>query len=176
MDSRSADSEHPVTDESEAQWAAFPMNRLRPEQLAGALSQASSLTTNDGETNVLVRFKHSIDEGTFVKRFGDAGEDELGNASGTIPQRLLLMNGTMVGTYTGGNPFLNAFARIGLLARDDANAVETAYLSILTRRPTDEEAAYFAAKLREAKGKGRGAAMADLSWSLINSTEFSWNH
>jgi hypothetical protein len=176
MDSRSVDPDHPVTDEAEAQWAAFPMTRLRPEQLAGALIQAASLTTVDAETNVLFRFKHAIDKGNFIKRFGDAGDDELVHQGGTIPQRLLLMNGTAVRDSTGGNPLVNASARIALLAGDDANAVETAYLSIFTRRPTEEEAAYFAAKLHGARGKERTAAMADLCWSLINSTEFSWNH
>ena len=67
-------------------------------------------------------------------------------------------------------------ARIALLAGDDANAVETAYLAIFTRRPTEEEASYFAAKLHGARGKERTAAVADLCWALINSTEFSWNH
>ena len=32
----------------------------------------------------------------FVKRYGDSGEDEFEGRGGTIPQRLLMMNGDMV--------------------------------------------------------------------------------
>jgi hypothetical protein len=70
---------------------------------------------------------------------------------------------------------MNASTRIGTLAPDDASAIETAYLAIFARRPTPEEAEFFIGKLGAA-GKQRGEAMADLYWTLMNSTEFSWNH
>ena len=37
-----------------------------------------------------------IQQGEFIKHYGDIGEDEFYMQGGTIPQRLLLMNGTMV--------------------------------------------------------------------------------
>ena len=54
-------------------------------------------------------------------------------------------------------------------------AVELAYLTILTRRPTPGETTHFAAKLA-GKKKDRSQQVTDLSWTLLNSTEFSWNH
>ena len=45
------------------------------------------------EAGKLTRFGES---NQFVKRYGDAGEDEFNETSGTIPQRLLMMNGKVV--------------------------------------------------------------------------------
>jgi hypothetical protein len=153
------------------------MTRLRPDQMAGSVIQASSLGTMDADTQVLFRLKRNADVASFVKRYGDVGEDEFGDQSGTITQRLLLMNGSMISNNTGTNVLMNASARIGLLAPNPATAVETAYLAVFTRRPSAEEAQYFTAKLANAReNKTRSRAMSDLYWTLLNSTEFSWNH
>jgi hypothetical protein len=86
------------------------------------------------------------------------------------------MNGELVLKRTEKNPLLNGPSRIGSLAPSDKAAVETAYLTILTRRPTAEECTHFVGKLEGTKGDARSEAMADLAWTLINSTEFAWNH
>jgi hypothetical protein len=65
---------------------------------------------------------------------------------------------------------------ISKLAADDAKAVETTYLTVLTRRPTPEEAAHFEARLAGATGDERLHRISDLFWTLVNTTEFSWNH
>jgi len=177
MSSQSADPGHPVTTAAENIWAAFPVTRLRPEQMAGSVIQAASLSTIDSDTHVLFRIKRDLDVTNFVKRYGDSGEDTFDDGGGTIPQRLLLMNGNMITTNTGSNPFLNAGTRIGMLAPDNATAVETAYLSIFTRRPTPAESAHFTTLLSSAKSRNsRSSAMSDLYWTLMNATEFSWNH
>lgn len=175
--SRSTDPSHPVTEEAEKVWAAFPVTRLRPEQMAGSVTQASSLSTIDAETHVLFRIKRDLDVANFVKRYGDSGEDNFDDAGGTIPQRLLLMNGSMISNNTNSNPLINASTRIGMLAPDNRTAIEAAYLSIFTRRPTPAEANHFTGLLAAAKGRGvRNNAMSDLYWTLMNATEFSWNH
>lgn len=175
--SRSADPAHPVTEEAEKCWAAFPVTRLRPEQMAGSVIQAASLSTIDSDAHVLFRIKRDLDVANFVKRYGDSGEDNFDDGGGTIPQRLLLMNGNMVTDNTRGNPLINAGTRIGMLAPDNATAVEAAYLSIFTRRPTPAEASHFTGLLATAKStNSRSNAMSDLYWTLMNATEFSWNH
>jgi hypothetical protein len=177
MSSQSADPSHPVTTAAENAWAAFPVTRLRPEQMAGSVIQAASLSTIDSETHVLFRIKRDIDVANFVKRYGDSGEDSFDDGGGTIPQRLLLMNGNMITNNTSGNPFINASTRISLLAPDNATAVEAAYLSIFTRRPTPAESNHFTALLSSAKSRNsRSSALSDLYWTLMNATEFSWNH
>ncbi len=178
MASQSGDPAHPVTTAAENAWAAFPVTRLRPEQMAGSVIQAASLRTIDAETHVLLRIKRDIDVGNFVKRYGDSGEDNFEDAGGTIPQRLLLMNGNMITNNTSNNaPLANASSRISMLAPDNATAVEAAYLSIFTRRPTSAEQTYFTGQLAMSKSaNSRSSAMSDLYWTLMNATEFSWNH
>lgn len=156
-------------------WAAFPMTRLRPEQVAGSIQQAAALETIGPESPWLVRAITLGERGDFIKRYGDAGEDEFSPRSGTIPQRLLLMNGELVRKATEDGAFKTP-GRVARFAPDDARAVELAYLAVLTRRPTPEETNHFAQRLQETQGDARARRVADLFWTLFNSVEFSWNH
>ncbi|MDX1946203.1 MAG: DUF1553 domain-containing protein [Pirellulaceae bacterium] len=173
LDSR-ADFE--ITAEHEKQWAVFPLTRLRPEQMAGSLSQSAQLETIDGQAHVVMRIAKFQQIRQFVERYGDAGQDEFTDRAGTIPQRLLMMNGDLVKERTGGNFVASASARIAALTNKPEKQVEVAYLATLTRRPSEEELAHFTAQLAGLRGEERGEAMEDLYWTLINSTEFSWNH
>jgi hypothetical protein len=163
------------TEAEEAAWAVFPLSRLRPEQVVGAISQAASLETINDDSHILVKLFTGTDQRNFVHRYGDEGEDAFDSQPGTIPQRLLLMNGIIVDNKTKPSPF-NATQRIAGLAPSDRTAVELAYLTILTRRPTAEESAHFTAKLAGTRGAVRNQRMTDIAWTLINATEFSWNH
>ena len=73
LDSRAAKDQDQVTDAHEASFAAFPLTRLRPEQVAGSVIQSSTLTTINAEAHIFYRMKRYFSEGNFVKRFGDAG-------------------------------------------------------------------------------------------------------
>jgi hypothetical protein len=161
--------------ESEASWAVFPMTRLRPDQVAGALFQSASLGTLGAQSHWFVRLISYTGKNDFVRRYGDTGEDEFDGRGGTIPQRLLLMNGEVVREKIKDDLF-TAASQIAGLAPNDEKAVETAFLAVLTRRPTSEESSHFAARLKGSSGKERKARLADLYWSLLNTTEFSWNH
>ena len=165
-----------LTAEHEQHWAIFPLVRLRPEQVVGGLLQAASLKTIDYDSHILVRFARSIGERDFVQRYGDIGEDELSTTSGTIPQRLVLLNGNLVQEKISDNLVLNASTRIAALAPDDRSAVETTFLAVLTRRPTTVEAKHFVGKLQEVKNNARNRMITDLYWVLLNGTEFAWNH
>jgi hypothetical protein len=161
-------------DAAEKAWAIFPLTRLRPEQVAGGVLQAASVSTNDADSNILFRLARYGQENEFVKRYGDSGEDEFDGRTGTIPQRLLMMNGALVDDKIKQSPF-NASTRVAWMAPDDPKAVETAYLAVLTRRPTPAEAEHFEAALAN-HDRTRAQRLEDLFWALINSTEFSWNH
>lgn len=174
LDSRATSGAGP----SEAQlaaWAAFPLVRLRPEQVVGAAIQASSLATCDYEAHILFRTVRAIGHNEFIKRYGDAGEDEFRLAGETIPQRLLLLNGELLHKSTAPDLF-TASARLADQARDDATAIEVAYLVCLTRRPTADEARHFAARLDGSRDERRKELLADLCWTLLNSHEAGWNH
>ncbi|OAI48063.1 hypothetical protein AYO44_01275 [Planctomycetaceae bacterium SCGC AG-212-F19] len=166
---------HEITEAHEEAWAAFGLTRLRPEQVVGAVQQAASVKTIDRDSNFFVRLAYYGGEKDFVRRYGDTGEDEFAGQGGTIPQRLILMNGSIVKEKTKDELF-NAANLIAGMAADDHSAVEIAYLVVLTRKPTTEEAQHFAKRLEGSKGKDRAHRMEDIYWTLINSTEFSWNH
>jgi hypothetical protein len=172
MDSQA---EHELTEAHDKVWAAFPLTRLRPEQVVGAVQQAASVKTIDSESNFFIRAGYYGGEKDFVQRYGDTGEDEFAGRGGTIPQRLLLMNGYLVKEKTKDELF-NAANLIASMAPTDRAAVETAYLVILTRKPTPVEREHFARRLEGTKEKERAHRLEDLYWTLINSTEFSWNH
>jgi hypothetical protein len=167
--------DHEITDAHEKVFAAFPLTRLRPEQMAGSILQAASLETIDRDVDLLTLVATAAGRRDFVTRYGDTGEDEFEGGAGTIPQRLLLLNGNLVKEKTKDALF-NAATRIALLAPDDRAAVRTAYLAVLTREPTPAEAAHFEQRLAGTRGTERNQHMEDLCWALINSTEFSWNH
>jgi hypothetical protein len=163
-----------LTENDEKFWAVFPMTRLRPEQVVGAAIQSSSVTTINAESHILVRLTRVGQENDFIQGYGDSGEDEFDGRGGTIPQRLLLMNGNLIHERIKQSLF-NASSRIAALAPDNRLAVESAYLTVLTRRPTPDEAEYFEPFLG-GRRDGRGARLEDLYWALINASEFSWNH
>jgi hypothetical protein len=179
LDSRvqpAADISQPELATREPLWGVFPLSRLRPEQIVGAVQQSASLATLDYESNIVVRFARAIGQNEFVERYGDSGADEFDAHGGTIPQRLLLMNGEIVFDKTKDGLLANAATQIATFAPDDATAIETATLAVLSRRPTPDEAEYFADRLRGTSGSRRNDRLGDFYWTLLNTTEFSYNH
>jgi hypothetical protein len=167
--------DHELTTAHDRLWAAFPGTPLRPEQMAGAVVQAASVQTIDRDSAVFARLGKLIGVNDFVKAYGDTGEDEFRDRSCTITQTLLVMNGNLVKDRTK-NDFINASARIGWQAPDDRAAVETAYLAVYTRRPSEREWGHFEEKLHGTRGDERGQRLEDMFWAFVNSTEFKWNH
>ena len=84
------------------------------------------------------------------------------------------MNGEVVRDRISPSP-VSATSRIATIAPDDPKAVEVAYLAVLSRRPTPEEAAYFESVVAD-RNLSKADKLGDIYWALINSTEFSWNH
>ncbi len=174
-------SQHPAyetgenSDVVDANWAAFPLVRLRPEQMIGAMLQSSSIKTIDQNSHLLTRTIKFFRQQDFVRDYGDLGEAELEDRSGTIPQALLRMNGEFARDVAKTNP-ANASGRIAGMAPTDAAAIETVYLCCLGRRPAPAEFAFFI-KAGEENGKVQRALMVeDVYWALLNGPEFCWNH
>lgn len=163
-----------VTPEHEEHYAVFPLTRLRAEQVAGAIVQASRIKTITRDSSLLVQLMRFGSINDFLNRYGDLGENEFSKDGITIPQRLLMINGKMLRESGENNPVLNTTAHINMFAGDDDHAVETFYLCLLNRYPSDEERAHFVDKL--GKGQDRGETLEDIYWTLANSTEFTWNH
>ena len=164
-----------VTDANRDSWAAFPMTRLRPEQVAGAIAQSTSLTTIDLNSHIVQRLAQFGLKNDFVDRFGDSGEEEFSERNETISQRLLMLNGDVIRERLSNG--LSSTRRISGLSPDMTTALETVYLVTLCREPSEQELAYFEKQfepLNRFREKNRG--IEDLYWALMNSTEFRWNH
>lgn len=162
------------SEKAEITWASFPLTRLRPEQVAGSVIQAASVGTIDAESHLLARLVRFFEQNDFVKRYGDSGDDEFDGRGGTIPQRLVMMNGKLVREKSQGSPF-NTTTRVDWLSGSDQAVLESLFLATLTRRPDPDESAHFI-RILEDKSSPRGQKIQDIFWALVNSTEFSWNH
>lgn len=163
-----------VTGKHENAWAVFPMVRLRPDQVAGGISQSTKLTTIDSNAHILTRLMKFGQQNDFVQRFGDPGEDEFLDRGETVTQRLLMLNGEMVGERLDN--FLNAPAHLAGLSPNRETAVDTVYLTTLTRRADEEEKNKAVSAIGDKQGPQRTEEIVDLYWSLLNSAEFRWNH
>lgn len=159
----------------EETWAAFPLTRLRPEQVIGAMLQASSIKTIDQNSHWVRRAFRFFQELNFVKEYGDLGDNELAEHSGTIPQALLRMNGEFARDRSEGSPF-TAAGRIAGMAPTDEVCLDLCFLVCLTRHPTPEEQVQILPQLEKARGDARKNAVEDIFWTLYNSAEFSWGH
>ena len=165
-----------VTPQHERAWTVFPLVRLRPEQVAGGIGQTARIRTINADVSYSARQQQQQDILSFVKRYGDTGEDEFEDRGGTITQRLLMMNGNLVKDRTRSSDGFNTAARIAAIAEDNEDAIEITYLCVLTRLPSETELHHFLLAMQEISTEHRERILEDLFWILINSTEFSWNH
>ena len=157
-------------------WAVFPLIRLRPEQVIGAMLQAASIKTVDGHSHLFTRARKFFVEQDFMRDYGDLGDEEFSEQTGTIPQALLKMNGRLarglIRPGASGATSAIALATVG----DDALCLRTCFEVCLARHPTAEETEVFGHWLANTRGQRREQAVEDIFWTLFNSPEFSWNH
>lgn len=151
---------------------------LSTEQLLAAMLQATgsgdTVMTGDeaqdadgSETDV--RALHA----RFAQAFANPPrEPEVGFAP-SVKAALFLLNDDVVLSWLKPTE-VNLVGRLNGLD-DPALLADELYLSLLTRRPTDEEVAELIA-LRDAHESDRGAAVGRLVWALLASTEFCVNH
>ncbi|HEY0981910.1 DUF1549 domain-containing protein [Schlesneria sp.] len=156
-------------------WGAFPISRLRPEQVIGAMLQASSIKTLDHNSHWTMRAIRFFKELDFVKEYGDLGDEELTERAGTIPQALLRMNSEFAAEWSKSTIF-SAAGRIAGMAPNDESCLDNCFLICLTRHPTAEERATLIPQLEGTKGDDRAYVVEDLFWTLFNSPEFCWGH
>lgn len=103
-----------------------------------------------------------------------ATPDRASDTETTILEALALMNGKYIADATSptGGHLLTAVVEGPFL--DDQARIETLFLATVSRRPTAEEAEQIRAVLE--RQPDRRAALADLLWALLNSSEFLSNH
>jgi hypothetical protein len=152
---------------------------LTPEQLAFALVEAGGQADAERAAAAKLGPKAPAVEGrvdllvapqlaTFRRMFGGrAGEPE-DEFTATLDQTLFLKYAPAVRGLLA--------ARTASLAKlpDGAAVADELFLSVLSRRPTADEAKDVAAAL--AAAKDRPAAVSELVWALVASAEFRFNH
>ncbi len=156
-----------------AAWGAFPLTRLTPEQMIGAMAATTSLQTIERDSHVLTRTIRFFRETDFLREYGQVVDSQGGSLPATIPQALVQMNGKLAREMVEAN-VVTATGRIAGMAHDDVARLEVAFLVALTRRPASEERELLLPLLTLAETKGRG--LEDVMWTLFNCPEFSWNH
>jgi len=121
----------------------------------------------------------------FVRHFGGvAGQpQESAEATSTVDQALFITNGEPIKSWLNPSPGW-LVGRLTSLA-DSSDVAEELYLALLGRRPSAEERAevanYLATRTAEApndqdKARERTAALRELAWGILASTEFRFNH
>ncbi len=107
----------------------------------------------------------------------DNGEmEEIEAFSGTVPQALMMINGSMVNDsadHKKHGTFVNFVLDNW---RDTSERVEYMYLTVLSRKPTSKEQTFFQRYLDRSNYTQKSLAYEDLYWVLLNSAEFSLNH
>jgi hypothetical protein len=171
--------------EAEANFAYYVPRRLDAEVLIDALNQISGTTESYSsaipepftfipENQRSIALPDGSITSSFLEMFGrpsrDTGEESERNNRITATQRLHLLNSTQVQRKIEQGPKLQALLRAKKPPRE---IVTDLYYAILSRPPTDAE--------REAIGGyartiNQGTAGIDLTWALINSTEFLYRH
>lgn len=108
----------------------------------------------------------------FVLEFGTDENDESTTFNGTIPQALMMMNGTLIQEAT--NPNDPGLLQLVLKEGKDTECIRTLFLATLGRRPTAQE--INAARNLLGENETLEQSCQDLLWALVNSNEFISNH
>jgi hypothetical protein len=139
--------------------------RLSAEQLLASMLVATG-TQLEGQARDSAR-------AAFVQAFANPSREPEDDFNPSLKAALFVLNDRTVLSWLTPKPgnLVDRLAR-----RSDAEAIEEAYLSVLTRRPTGEEQAELLAYLGRHEGERRVSALAQMAWALLASTEFCVNH
>jgi Protein of unknown function (DUF1553)/Protein of unknown function (DUF1549) len=166
------------TDDSQdqpQQFARMTVQGLTGEQLFDSLAAAVGFFEPTPQQNVFA-FNQTGPRAEFLELFATDNNSPTERQT-SILQALALMNGQFTSTATNldNSATLAAVAEFPLMK--DADKIETLYLASLARRPHPGESDRLT-KYIESGGpsKDKKAALADIFWALLNSSEFLFNH
>lgn len=159
-------------------FAHMALKGLTPEQLFDSLAQATGYREQVQPNQRVVFLGQGTARAEFLNKF--TAQEKRTEFETSILQALMLMNGKFVGDATdatnlertetlaavSGAPFLTTPQKI-----------ETLYLTTLSRKPRADEAARMLQYVESGGPKTNlQAALADVFWALLNSSEFILNH
>ena len=173
---------------AEANFANYGIRRLGAEVLIDALCQITG-TTEQYESRIPEPFTFipedersiALPDGSitspFLDMFGrpprDTGLESERNNNPSAAQRLHLLNSSHIRNKIEKSKNLRSLYYSA--QKNPRGTIDSLYLTVLSRYPTAEELKIVSAYAQANKGKG-GAALIDLTWALMNSTEFLYRH
>lgn len=166
------------TDPSQSEprlFARMAVRGMTPEQIFDSLAQATGYRQPFDPEQPL-NFNNDPIRQDFIATFSNRSESAP-NRTSTILQALSLMNGQFIADATdvADSQTLTAVSDAPFL--DTPEKIEALYLSTLTRKPGARELSRFTAYVDEGGATGDAhAALADVFWALLNSSEFLLNH
>lgn len=161
-------------EKDETLFSHMGLKPMTPEQLFDSLITATSAHKAAGKDFDAVRNRWL---NQFVVTFANDEEGESSNFQGTIPQALMMMNGDLIATATGGKSgsFLaDTVERSRVKGAGALFVVNRLYLAALSRYPSSSEVAKASAFL--SANPDSIQVVEDLFWSLLNCNEFVLNH
>eukprot|EP00913_Durusdinium_trenchii_P008989 g8455.t1 len=166
------------TDPSQSNLQLFsrmPLQSMTPEQLANSLNIATGVY-QPYQTRSPFTFGRTDARSQLLEVFSN-DNDAPTERSTTVLQALAMMNGQIVAGASNPEGSRTLAAVINAPFADTAERVEMLYLATLSRKPTAAESARFV-KYVESGGpkKDKSAALGDVFWALLNSSEFLMNH
>ena len=159
---------------NEKYFAVAQTRPMTPEQMYAAMTRA--LNGDEGaaaDPKVAEKTANAKDQllQQFRKYFGDEENIDIGTFNGTIQQALLLMNGGTVNQAIVGKS-----GRLGSILASKSSPgdrLDLMVLSVLSRLPTDRERATYLPHLAATQKR---EPYEDVYWTLLNSSEFLFNH
>ncbi len=163
------------TQDQPQQFARMAVQGLTGEQLFDSLATAVGYFEPTQPQNVPV-FGPTGPRAEFLELFAP-DNNSVTERQTSILQALALMNGQFTSTATNLDNSATLAAVTEFPLMKDAAKIETLYLAALTRKPRPEELDRLT-KYVESGGptKNQKAALADVFWALLNSSEFLFNH
>jgi hypothetical protein len=155
-------------------FARMALKGMTPEQLFDSLAQATGYREAAVDPRIRVRGPQGA-RAQFLLKF--ASQDKRTETHTSILQALALMNGKFISDATSLERSTTLSAVVDAPFLSTEKRVEALYLAALTRPPSPEELSRMVAYV-EGGGPRRdsSAALGDVFWVLLNSSEFLFNH
>ncbi len=149
----------------------FYLRQMQAEQLYESLAVIRNADREPGDYKDKESKKADVLR-QFTITFGNADGEDATTFNGTIPQALMMMNGSIIEQTIDTSP--GSFLRKLSNSLNENEAIEFLYMTALGRKPSSADSA-MAHGLVGSRGNKLGGYQ-DLLWALLNSNEFIFIH
>ena len=168
-----------VTDGSTPQWSTYAVaheKRLSPEQIFWSTLIATRRLDTNVDLNKAVKESEELSnlQTLMVQTFANSPKEPEVEFEPTVKGALMLMHSEEMQLLTGLQDDNLTSRLLGLAEASDV--ADELFLSVFSRNPSEDDVADVEEYLRDKQGDDRAAALGQLVWALLASTEFCVNH